>query len=309
MSGRFIPPFQNKPLGSQILLFTGVSIISFSLLSLAAPFLLKYFFHLNSFDLTAILSNPDNRNSINALKLMQLIQALGLFIVPPFLMAILSDPKPLAWLGFNRFKSALPILFFAALLMVVAQPFINWMAEANKLIPVSDWMVDAEKQTEMLTRIFLKMEFPSDLLINLFLVGLLPGLGEELFFRGVMQPLFYRLSGNYHLAIWSTAFIFSAMHMQFLGFIPRLLLGVSLGYIRHWTNSIWASILAHTLNNALAVILYFFVQHHYLSPHAEDIGSGDGDLIWVLCSALLSLFCLSMVQAWSAKENKPEGIQ
>lgn len=307
MSGRFIPPFQNKPLNAQILLFTGISIISFSLLSILGPFLLKYFFNISSYDLAGILDKPESEQNINALKFLQFIQAFGLFILPPFLMAFLSDSKPLNWLGFNRFRSTLPVLFFAAVFMVVAQPFINWLADANQMLPVSDWMIDAEKQTEKLTRAFLKMDGISDLMVNLFLVGLLPGIGEELFFRGVMQPLFYRLSGNHHLAIWSTAFIFSAMHMQFLGFIPRFLLGVSLGYIRYWTNSLWASVLAHTVNNSLAVLIYYWVQHRFLSPHAENIGSVEGDLIWVLASALLTLFSLSMIQGWSVvkEEIKP----
>ncbi len=308
MSGRFIPPFQNKPLGSQILVFTGVSIISFSLLSLLAPFLMKVLFGMSSFSMGTLLSNPENEKVIGALKLMQFIQAFGLFILPPFIMAFLTDSKPLSWLGFSKFKYPAPTLFLAAFMMVTAQPFINWLASANQLMPVSDWMIAAEKQTEVLTKAFLKMDGYNDLLINLLLVGLLPGIGEELFFRGVMQPLFFRLGKNHHLAIWSTAFVFSAMHMQFLGFIPRLLLGVSLGYIRYWTNSIWASVLAHTVNNCLAVCIYFMVQRQIISTHAEEIGSQQSDLIWVLVSAFFTLLSLSMIHAWSVHDenSKPE---
>jgi hypothetical protein len=308
MSGRFIPPFQNKPLGSLILLFTGVSIISFSLLSIIAPFLMKWLFGISSFNMASLMINPDNQQLIGALKLMQFIQAIGLFILPPFVMAILTDKEPMKWLGLHKFNQTVPILIFACLMMVCAQPFINWMASANELIPVSDWMLQAEKQTQQLTKAFLTMDDYGDLLVNLLLVGLLPGIGEELFFRGVMQPLFYRLSNNHHLAIWSTGFIFSAMHMQFLGFIPRMLLGVGLGYIRYWTNSIWASIVAHTLNNALAVYLYFLVQHQMLTPRAEGIGSERGDLLWVLVSAFFTLLFLSLIQAWAAKDQNQGNI-
>lgn len=303
MRGRFIPPFQNKPLGSLILLFTGVSIISFSIVSILAPFLMKWLFGISSFNLATLMINPDNQPLVGALKLMQFLQAFGLFILPPFIMAILSDNHPMKWLGFNQFNRQIPVLVFGCLMMVSAQPFINWLAGVNELIPVADWMLEAEKQTQQLTKAFLKMDDYNDLLVNLLLVGLLPGIGEELFFRGVMQPLFFRLSQNHHLAIWSTGVIFSAMHMQFLGFIPRLLLGVSLGYIRYWTNSIWTSILAHTVNNVLAVYIYFLVQKQILSPKTEEIGSHEGDVVWVLVSAFFTLLFLSLIHAWSEKKS------
>jgi len=169
---------------------------------------------------------------------------------------------------------------------------------------VSDWMYTAEKQTEALTKAFLKMDNQTDLLVNLILVGLLPGFGEELFFRGVMQPLFYRLGKNHHLAIWSTAIIFSAMHMQFLGFIPRLLLGVALGYIRYWTGSLWASVFAHSLNNCLAVYLHFLIQKNLIDSHTENLGAGSNEVVWVLISAFFSILSLSLIQAWSRKQDE-----
>src|SRR5207344_1198984 len=100
------------------------------------------------------------------------------------------------------------------------------------------------------------------LAINLFIIAFLPALGEELFFRGMMQKLFSQLTKNNHLAIIITSIIFSAIHLQFYGFLPRMVLGIFLGYLLVWSGSLWLPILAHFVNNASAVLFTFLDNQH-----------------------------------------------
>jgi hypothetical protein len=85
----------------------------------------------------------------------------------------------------------------------------------------------------------------------------LPAIGEELLFRGVLQKLIQKMTGSSHWAIWITATLFSALHLQFFGFLPRLLLGALFGYLLEWTGTLWLPILAHFINNASGVIVFF----------------------------------------------------
>ena len=97
-----------------------------------------------------------------------------------------------------------------------------------------------------------------ELIFNILVIALVPALGEEMIFRGWIQRQLMRIINRPHVAIWASAAIFSAIHFQFLGFLPRLLLGVLLGYLYFWTGSLWVSIFAHFLNNGLQVIAQYF---------------------------------------------------
>jgi len=121
-------------------------------------------------------------------------------------------------------------------------------------------MEASEQKAMELTEAFLVMNSIGDLLINLFLIGLIPAIGEELLFRGVLQQLFTKWTGKVHLAIFISAFLFSAIHLQFFSFLPRFVLGIVLGYMFYWSKNLWLPILAHFTNNTLAIIFtYHFV--------------------------------------------------
>jgi len=96
-----------------------------------------------------------------------------------------------------------------------------------------------------------------NLLLNLLLIAALPAIGEEFFFRGALHDIFKRLFRNDHVAVWVGALLFSAGHVQFYGFFPRLLLGAFFGYLLVRTKNIWVSVLAHFANNAAVVLLAF----------------------------------------------------
>jgi membrane protease YdiL (CAAX protease family) len=238
-----------------------------------------------------------NVNTIYGLKIMQLFQAIGLFIVPSFFAAFTFRKVNENFLSFKH--TSLLYLGLAILLMIVALPLINWTAELNQKIPfphflngLENWMHSKEDEVARLTELFLKVDGIGGLAINLFIMAFMAALGEELLFRGVLQKLFYTMSRNIHVSIWITAFLFSAMHLQFLTFFPRFLMGASFGYLLVWSGSIWVPILAHFSNNAFAVILHYFISTGKVPSNIEHLGS-DQALPFVTISIVLTFFILN----------------
>lgn len=156
-------------------------------------------------------------------------------------------------------------------------PVLEWVTLANQKMVLPDflkslekWMRAKEDEAMNTTLLLLKMSTIKDLLINLFMIALLPGIAEELMFRGGVQRTANRMFNNQHVAIWLSAFIFSAIHVQFYGFLPRLLLGAGFGYLYYWSGSLWYSMLAHFLNNGYAVCAAYYMQKNDMSLDELD---------------------------------------
>jgi membrane protease YdiL (CAAX protease family) len=224
-----------------------------------------------------------------ALKWVQLIQTAALFLLPPFLMAFLWAKQPLEWLKLKSETRGYGL--WAIYLMLMALPAINLVGYFNQqmslpafLEPLEQWMKTAEANAAHLTEQFLSVTTFDGLIINILLMALLPAVAEELTFRGVLQRLIQtqtneainREGKRVHLAIWCTAILFSAIHMQFYGFLPRMLMGALFGYTLVWTGSLWIPILMHFTNNAMAVILYFLaIRSGWDMDKVDTIGTND----------------------------------
>ena len=227
--------------------------------------------------------------SVGALKWIQFIQTVALFLLPPLCMAYLWSDRPLAWLQFRTTPYTLRHILCAIVLMIVALPAINLIGYINQqmtlpsfLQPLETWMKTQEENAAFLTEQFLNVSTMSGLMINILLMALLPAVAEELTFRGVLQRLFtpsiHRLTP--HIAIWCSAILFSAIHMQFYGFLPRMLMGALFGYLLVWTGSIWVPILMHFTNNAMAVTLYFIASRQGWEMDKVDT-IGANDTLWL----------------------------
>lgn len=96
------------------------------------------------------------------------------------------------------------------------------------------------------------------LLMNILVIGIVPGIGEELVFRGIIQKEFQSYLKNPYIAIIISSIIFSALHLQFEGFLPRFILGMVLGLLYYWTGNLWVNIAVHAFNNGLQVLLTYF---------------------------------------------------
>jgi membrane protease YdiL (CAAX protease family) len=130
--------------------------------------------------------------------------------------------------------------------------------EVNTALPLPDWVIEMEDGAAELLKDILVMDSVGSFLITLLLVAVLPGIGEELVFRGILQKQIGHWTLRPVLSVWIAAVIFSAIHMQFEGFLPRVLLGAVLGFVYLWSNNLWVPIFVHTMNNGLQVAALYF---------------------------------------------------
>ena len=224
--------------------------------------------------------------SVTALKWVQFFQSTAMFLLPPLCVAYLWSEQPLKWLRASEFQG-FKVSGSAILLMLVALPAINLLSYWNQqmslpafLEPLEQWMKTSEESAKVLTEQFMNATTFGGLIINILLMALLPALGEELTFRGVLMNFFEVKGKRVHLAIWCTAILFSAIHLQFYGFVPRMLMGALFGYMLVWTGSLWVPILMHFTNNAAAVVLYFVSLRAGWDMEMVD-AIGTGDTLWL----------------------------
>lgn len=241
-----------------------------------------------------LLTNYDNPLTIQVLKYFQIIQSIGLFVAPPFAIGFLFSGKSFDFLNLN--KLAKPTSYIAAILLIIfAIPSINFMADINSklVLPnfmsgIEQWMKSSEENAAVITKLFLSVDSFWGLLLNIFMIALIPAIGEELIFRGVLQNIFIRWTKNTHWGIFIAAFVFSFIHFQFYGFLPRMFLGVLFGYLYVWSKSLWLPMLAHFINNGFAVIVSYFVKSAETSNKIETLGTSSETIFYTLISIVLT---------------------
>jgi len=162
-------------------------------------------------------------------------------------------------------------LFQACLLLFCAFPFIQFVYFWNRQLPLPQWAIGQEELINNTLNHLLQVNGPEILFLNILTMALLPAIGEELVFRGILQQLFEKAAKNKHIGVWIAAFIFSFIHFQFQGFVPRFLLGALLGYLFVWTNNLWTPIIAHFFYNALQVLVQFLNQLGILGLDLNEI--------------------------------------
>ncbi len=191
---------------------------------------------------------------ISTLKWIQAISSLFLFLLPALLYALFTFNGQYARrLGLQQpVKPAMYVLGVAC--MLLAFPLVFWLGEINQRIPMPPSVIEMERQAAVQMEKFLKVNGPADILVNLVIIALLPAICEELFFRGAMQRVMIQVTRRPWAGIIVTAALFSALHFQFQGFLPRMFLGILLGALYWFSGSLWTSILAHFVTNAVQVI-------------------------------------------------------
>jgi len=226
--------------------------------------------------------------NLNLMRYFQVLQGIGLFIVPAFFAAYLFSGTATGYLGLKQSAS---VTWYGAtlLLMLVAMPCINLLAALNEMIVfpqvlsgLEQRLKDFEKAAQQITKLFMEVNSAGGMFFNIFMIALLPALGEELIFRGLLQKIFVRWTGNVHVAIIITGFLFSLMHMQFYGFFPRWLLGIMFGYLLVWSGTMWLPIFAHFVNNAVAVFLSYLIYKGIISEEIENFGTAGSDIPVIL---------------------------
>jgi membrane protease YdiL (CAAX protease family) len=280
------------------ILFTLITIMMGGIFVSLLGFLFCWLFLGITFEtLSTILSGINDPQNLGYLKFFQALQSIGMFIIPPVIIAYSLDDRPLRYLKLHDKPTGI-MLALACAVILVSGPVIEWFALINTHLVLPDWMSsieewmrNSEDQAGEITKAFLSVKSFEGLLGNIFLVAVLPAIGEELLFRGLIQKLIKNMTGNSHVAIWVTAAVFSALHLQFFGFLPRLLLGALFGYLLEWTGTLWLPIIAHFINNAVGVIVFFFTGEG-LEPDQPDAGIFTSSLFFFALAGGVVLFFL-----------------
>lgn len=195
-----------------------------------------------------------------SLRIATIVQDLLIFIVPAILTSVLVTDRPDRLLATDRgFHPS--VLILSVVIMIVSIPAMNALVAWNESISLpqslnglENWMRTSENTARDSINILMGGTSIADLIISLLIIAVMAGFSEEIFFRGALQRLIASGRLNHHTAIWLTAFLFSAFHVQFFGFFPRLLLGAFFGYLLYWSGSIWLPVTIHILNNAMVVV-------------------------------------------------------
>lgn len=212
-------------------------------------------------DFQGSLATLDNRSApwlSTFMRCMIAINHLTMFVLPAVwvLYAVFKSKR---WQSVGLHEMPRPSkLLLGTLFMLFMFPIAQYAMVLNKQIPMPEWMHSMESSINSSISALLTVSNPWTLLLNIVVIAAIPALGEELVFRGILQGQLARKIGPI-AAIWASAFIFSAFHLQFEGFLARMILGASLGYLYYWTGSLWTPIVAHFLNNGLQVIAAAYV--------------------------------------------------
>jgi len=309
---RFKAIWANNSPASKFLIAMGIMIVGVFVFSLLAFSLASAIYGIGPEQLQDLLGDLDNPRTISVIKLIQTVSAIGTFILPAIFLAYTFGNSTKEYLLLDR-KTKWDSVIIVFLLLIAAVPLINFLGEWNSHMELPAWMEGIERQMRAsedqaarLTEKFLLIDTTWQLIFTLIMVAVLPAIGEELMFRGILQRIFSEWSGNKHTGIWASAILFSAMHMQFYGFVPRMLLGVMLGYLFLWSGSLWLPILAHFINNGAAVIASYMYSHDSLSVNPDTVGTGT-DYASVLISTLLTAGLLWLIYRREQRRNVEDG--
>ena len=229
-----------------------------------------------------------------SLKLAQGISSTLMFIVPPIVYYYLTRRKhPMQALGLRKMVKPRAMLLIASVFVIIVSiPVTDQLSAWNEAMKiggpfekVEEWMRTLEDSAEAITERMLNVNTFGGLLLNLLIIALIPAVGEEMTFRGVLQQALTRHLKSPHVAIILSAAIFSFIHFQFYGFLPRMFLGVLLGYMFYITDSLWPCMLMHFLNNGTTVVLYNLNNKGIIHVDVEHLGA---ELWMVALSALLT---------------------
>ena len=194
------------------------------------------------------------------LRISTIIQDLLMFIVPAVATAVIITRRPAQLLMIDSKPTAFGVML-TLLAVLVMIPFMNQVVAWNEslhlpefMAGIEEWMRNAEENAGAMTQKLMGTDSVGSIVMSVLIIGLLAGFSEELFFRGALQRLLSTAGMNLHVAVWLAAFIFSAVHMQFYGFVPRMLLGAMFGYMAVWSGCLWLAVIAHVANNTLVII-------------------------------------------------------
>lgn len=248
---------------------------------------------------------------VGAMKIFQVFSTLISFILPVYLFTWYAGEKSSVYLRLDKNPGGKALLFAIAFFIVVF-PFLEWLVNLNMemklpqgLAGLEDLIKSWEDKGKIITERFLEGGSIYVFAFNLFVMAIVPAVAEEFFFRGTLQTFLGKWLGNAHVAIIITSFLFSFIHFQFYGFVPRMLLGVIFGYFFLWSGSIWTPVLLHFTNNAIGVTGYFLAEKSLINfKMDEPMQTSNWGII--VSFAVAAAFFIFLANYYSKRRKKNE---
>ena len=245
-------------------------------------------------------------NPVTAIRISQTFVTIGTFLVPSLLFAYCQDRQ---WFNYNAANRRPPqsMINMVLILSMTLLPVVGMLSSFNQSImpqegAVAEFMRNLEEAANDILKLVTSQRSSWDLVSNLLVFAVLAGICEEFLFQGALQPLLMKWTKNPHVGILLTAFIFSVLHFQFYGFIPRFMLGVYLGYLFYWSRSLWLPILAHILHNALSLLVDFTLQGRGIDTDNMQFTDVHGSIPVTIACSLAS--AMAIVYIWRTYKDE-----
>lgn len=286
---------------SQLVTFLGIIMVSFFVFVALGQLVASWVTGVG-YDkiLEMVQSKTITPEMVPVIRVFQAVQFVS-FVLPCIICGYLFSLQPARHLGFRKPHNVVFILM-AMLAMVLINPFTTWLGEMNKNIPFPDswqsWITEKEQDAQQSVKAMLGDRSINNLLINLVVIAGMAAVGEELVFRSILQRIFTRMFRSPWAGIIIAAFLFSAMHMQFLGFLPRFVLGILLGAIYWYSGSIWTAIIAHFFYDAALIVIV------YVRPDMLEQDSVDVDAQALALVAAISFLLTAAVLRWMMVKSR-----
>lgn len=257
------------------------------------------------------ISKTQDISELNMLRISQITSQLLLFVFPPLIYACLVNEKPIASLEFNKTKAYWFLLGLAMMyaIMPLNTVFSEWNADLKlpeSMKALEEMMKSLQEAAQETTEKMVNVNNIGGLIINLIMIAGLAALGEELLFRSLLQTSLIKICKNAHIGIFIASAVFSFIHFEFYGFLPRLVLGLLLGYMFYFSKSIWVPMLMHFANNGTIVVLYFLNNKGITNIDIETFGKTSIPVLIISIIVMIALFYFSI--KCSKKEHEEKNI-
>lgn len=247
-------------------------------------------------------------NNAGMMRCLSFLSQIFVFLLPSLVLFVCMRKEHPDYLHLRTFPSNYNLIL-TLLLVFLSVPMMSWIVGMNESVTlpesmskIEEWLKHSEEEMAVRSDMMLHTDSWDVLCINILVVALCPAFCEEILFRGVLMNWLGQVLKNKHVAVWLSAIIFSACHMQFYGFIPRMLLGAAFGYLVVWTKSLWTSMIAHFINNLSAVVLAFAYCRGKLSTSYNEPAVWESHWSVITLSIVCTMALLYLLHVYNTRK-------
>ena len=261
------------------------------------------FLNINVFSSNFDVETLSQSEQISLFRLTQPFSTVGIFLFSPLVTQFIFAKNDLS--SFSEYRISYSSILSASVLILMVKPIVGWLSVVNNKFDFSllgdfgETLVEASRiLTEKVALVAMSYSVP-ELMLNILIIALIPAIAEEFFFRGFIQRYLTRLTKNYHISVWVTALAFGLIHFNVVSLLPLVFLGAILGYIYHYSQNIWTSILAHFINNAS--LLWFVYKYSFDTENIGEESVSTQSLVFSIVMTFALLFF--MYTAWDHRKH------